>query len=99
MKYGDGFNLDMIKAIDGMWGEGTCELMEQINREYPMIHTSNIGNKEFRVSLINYYETLSNVIKNSGSPTIAQECMDSEIALEGWGITLKSSQKENTDGK
>ena len=96
--YGDGFNIQMIKAIDRKWGDGTCELMEQIAREHPTSKTNYLHLPQFRIELEEYYKKLIHCMKNSTSPTIAQECMDSEMDLEGWGIILNQTSEEQPNG-
>ena len=95
-EYGDGFNIKMIKAIDRKWGDGTCELLEQVAREHPTTKTNYLHLAQFRLELEQYYKKLIHCMEHSCSPTVAQECMDSDMDLEGWGIILQS-QKEQPD--
>ena len=72
--------------------------VEQIAREHPTSKTNYLHLPQFRIELEEYYKKLIHCMENSTSPTIAQECMDSEMDLEGWGIILNQTSEEQPNG-
>ena len=63
LKYGDGFNADMINAVNRIYGGGTTNRLERIARKYPIIKGTYLTLVDFRLAMEFHYKEKLNLIE------------------------------------
>lgn len=71
LKYGDGFNSDMMDAVNRVYGDGTTDRLERIARKYNVTKGTYLPLVDFRLQLeAHYKEKLDLINKNIPIPEI-----------------------------